>query len=560
MIVDSNTSSRNTLWWVAFGLLIAITIFLYLFRLGTPDFWTDEILSQLKFHTIGDNLKQIARDVHPPLYFISSWGWNSLWNSSTEAELRSFAALVGIGCVILTVVLGSRLVDRNFGLLSGLVVTLSPFFLQYSRMHRYYSLLAFWMLLALVFLFGVGKKDYWWGIRIGLANLGLIYTNYVGVVLILGQAALLPLVFVKERQTWIKWLLGQVVVVVGFLPWMWVLAAQTARGNIAYEVKKGAMPFLSLALVKLKAVILKTAYSGYVFFIGETTFPWKWVITVPAVLVVVIGLVMLFRRGRFPARNQRGLLVYAVGMLAVVIVLSEIYTRIFSFQSFALLPSRLIPLVPLLLITLTFGLYRMAHRTIGIILILIFLITEAYGVCHYFTQDQYLNPKYNVPWRQVLTYVINHSSEKSLACTDESSYLYYNQVLKGPPAYGVMDLPQGLHEVGEPGKPLTLWVISRYRGDTGIRVAYQELETFCLETFPITIDTAFAPIDPQLGWFLSRATGEKAPVAILSVVQYQVPLQSIGFESIDQALKNFITAKPERQNILGWVKDKSISN
>ena len=555
MIENSNTSSRNTLWWVAFGLLIAITIFLYLFRLGTPDVWTDEILSQLKFHTLGDNLKQIARDVHPPLYFLSSWGWNSLWNSSTEAGFRSFAALVGIGCVILTVVLGSRLVDRNFGLLSGLVVTLSPFFLQYSRMHRYYSLLAFWALLALVFLFSNGKKDYWWGIHVGLANLGLIYTNYIGAILILGQAALLPLVFVKERQTWIKWLLGQAVVVVGFLPWIWVMAEQTARGNIAYEVRKGASPFLPLVAVKLKAVILKIAYSGYVFFIGETTFLWKWVVTVPAALVVVIGLAMLFRRSGLPVRNQRSLLSYTVGVLIVVIAVSEIYTRIFSFQSFALLPSRLIPLVPLLLIILTFGLYRIAHRTIGIVLILIFLITEAYGVCHYFSQDQYLNPKYNIPWRQVLTYVINHSSEKSLACTDESSYLYYNQILKGPPAYGVMDLPQGLREVGEPEKPLTLWVISRYRGDTGIRVAYQELETFCQETFPVTIDTAFAPINPQLGRFLSRATGEKAPKAILSVVRYQIPIQTMGLEGIDLTMKNYINAKPERNNILGWIKD-----
>jgi 4-amino-4-deoxy-L-arabinose transferase-like glycosyltransferase len=552
---NSKISSENTIWLIAFGLLITLAAFLYLFHLGTPDFWTDEILSQLKYHTIADNLRQIARDVHPPLYFLLSWVWNSLWNSHTEAGFRSFAAIVGIGCVVLTVLLGKRLVNRNFGLLSGFVVALSPFFLQYSRMHRYYSLLAFWTLLALVFLFNIGNRDYWWGIRVGLANLGLIYTNYIGAIFIIGQAALLPLVFVRERQTWLKWLLGQLVVVIGFLPWMWVMTAQTARGNIAYEVKKGAAPFLSLATTKLKALIIKSAYSGYVFFIGETTFPWKWVITIPAILVVIFGLIMLFRKPGLSARNQRSLLGYSILVLVVVIILSEIYTRIFSFQSFALLPSRLIPLVPLLLIILTFSLYRMTNRTVGIILILIFITTEGYGVYHYFARDQYLNPKYNVPWRQVLSYVINHSSEKSFACTDESSYLYYNRILKGPPAYGVMDLPQGFHEVGEPGKPLTLWVICRYRGDTGIRVAYQELDTFCRENFPIILDTSFAAIDPQLGRFLGQATGEEAPEGILSVVQYQIPLGIIGFEGLDQVIRKFIETKSERKNILGWIKD-----
>ena len=552
---DINHRSSLSLWWIGLCLLIVITVILSFLRLSTPDLWTDEVLSQTKFAHIDDNIKQIARDVHPPMYFILSWWWIALTNPLTEAGLRAFSALFAVFNVVLVVILGRYLVHRTFGLLAGLVITLSPFLLQYSRMHRYYSLMVFWVILALVFLFSQSKKNYWWGIRCGLANLGLIYTNYLGAIFILGQAVILPFTYPKERRIWVKWLLGQLVIVVGFLPWLFVMAHQAARGNIAYELTKEPAPFFVIAIAKLKAVVYKFMYAGYVFIIGETTFPWMWVITIPAILLVIISVVFLLRRHGPPARPMRILLGYGLSILIIVVVLSEAYAKVFSFQSFALLPSRLLPLSPILLVAVVYGLYRISNPIAKTVLIVLFLVTEAYGTWHYFAQDQYLNPKYIVPWRKSVEYIIDRSPGVSLSCTDESSFFYYNNRLNGPPAYGVMDLLQGIRHVGDPEKPLTLWIISRYRGDPGIRLAYHELDAFCRETFAIMSDTAFAPINPKLRQFLSKITGEPAPSNILSITQYSVPLSQIGIDGIEQAMNDFLNKEPSRKRILGWISN-----
>jgi hypothetical protein len=393
-----------------------------------------------------------------------------------------------------------------------------------------------------------------------LANLGLIYTNYLGGILILGQAVMIPFTFPKERRVWWRWLVGQGIMVLGFLPWVWVMAKQAVRGNIAYEVAKAPAPLFALIITKMKSIILKIAYTAYVFFIGETTFPWKLVITVPVVIVVIVGMMMILMRRKTPVPRFRVLLGYAVGSLLVVVVLSELYARIFSFQSFALLPSRLLPLVPVFLVVLVFGLYSVRHTFLKTLLIVLFLIGEAYGTWHYYAQDEYLNPKYGVSWQSVVQFIKEKSAYTGFSCTDESSFLYYNKILGGPPAYGVMDLPQGFREVGGTEGTLSLWVISRYRGDPGIRHAYDELIAFCRETFAVAVDTGFSQVDPTLSRFLTRVTGDAAPDRIVSVIQYLVPFGAMGLDGMETAMGRFINSSPIRKQTLGWINDDPASD
>ena len=550
--IKNSTKPAGITWWIGFLLLVLTAGLLFFTNLGNPDFWSDEVLSQVKFANFVDNLKQIATDIHPPLYSLLSWGWNALLGSENEAAFRSFSALIGVCCVVLVVILGTRLAERNFGLLAGLMITISPFFLQYGRMNRYYMLMSFFVLLALIGLWRRGQKNLWWGIRCGLANLGLIYVNYIGVIFILGQFVVLPIIYPKKRRIWKPWILGQAIALVGFLPWAWVMASQAFRGNIAYQTDKAPIPLVGVVVAKVKAIIIKLTYAGYVFFIGETTFPWMWVITIPAVVVVVWGLGMLLTHRR-STRSMRILLGYGLGVLAAVAVLSEIYTRVFSFQSFALLPSRLLPLVPILIIVLAFGLYRIPKPPLRIALIVIFLATQSYGTWHYFAGDQYLNPKYSIPWKQVLETMIEKSEGITISCSDESSFLYYNQTMSGPPAYGVMGLLLGFEDIGESEQAVALWIITRYRGDPGIRTAYRELSAFCHTTFPVIYDTSFVAIDNHLRKLLTRGTGGPAPDYILSLTQYSVAFDSLGLAGIENEMKSFFEADPRRYRILGWI-------
>ena len=90
-------SLPNIVWWLGITLVIAFAVLLCFYRLESPDLWTDEVLSQIKFDNLKDNLQLIARDVHPPMYFILSWWWKAFWNAQNEAGLRSFSALAGVG-------------------------------------------------------------------------------------------------------------------------------------------------------------------------------------------------------------------------------------------------------------------------------------------------------------------------------------------------------------------------------------------------------------------------------------------------------------------------------
>ncbi len=56
-------------WWIGLVLLVLMAVLLFFTNLGNPDFWSDEVLSKVKFANFFDNLKQIATDIHPPVVF-----------------------------------------------------------------------------------------------------------------------------------------------------------------------------------------------------------------------------------------------------------------------------------------------------------------------------------------------------------------------------------------------------------------------------------------------------------------------------------------------------------
>ncbi len=76
-VLEDRKYSKKTAgitWGIRFVLLVLMAVLLFFTNLGNPDFWSDEILSQVKFASFVDNLKQIATDIHPPLYSMLSWG------------------------------------------------------------------------------------------------------------------------------------------------------------------------------------------------------------------------------------------------------------------------------------------------------------------------------------------------------------------------------------------------------------------------------------------------------------------------------------------------------
>jgi len=201
--------------------------------LGAPSLWIDETHSW-EFSCLPSAwlviLNAAARDAYPPLYFLLLHFWMML--GTGEAWLRTLSVLFHVAAVPVAFLVGARLVSRPAGLLAAALLAVSPFHLAFAREVRMYSMVE---LLSLLSVWGLLKwvQD---GSRAGwrvfvLAGIALIYTQFMGALLLLAEALFLfgerkrPGVWAGTR----KWILATVLC---FLPWspFFLKAALVTRG------------------------------------------------------------------------------------------------------------------------------------------------------------------------------------------------------------------------------------------------------------------------------------------------------------------------------------------
>ncbi len=119
--------------------------------IGKQPLWSDEAFSVwMGSHSIADIIKlTIEIDQHPPLYHILLHLWMSIGGQG-EAWVRSLSALFGILTIIVIYFLGKTLSGALVGLLSALVLALSPFHIQYGQEARSYAMLGLFASLSMV--------------------------------------------------------------------------------------------------------------------------------------------------------------------------------------------------------------------------------------------------------------------------------------------------------------------------------------------------------------------------------------------------------------------------
>ncbi len=89
---------------------------------------------------VGALLADLARDGHPPLYFLLLKGWTSLFGNA-EASLRALSTLFSLAQCALVVIVGRRLFGRGAGLAAGALFALSPIEIFHATEGRMYTLL-----------------------------------------------------------------------------------------------------------------------------------------------------------------------------------------------------------------------------------------------------------------------------------------------------------------------------------------------------------------------------------------------------------------------------------
>jgi mannosyltransferase len=203
------------------ALVSSVSLVLGLIRLGSPSLWFDETYTYRQIQK--GYLDQF--DGYQPFYYWIEKPWTDLVGTS-EWAMR-FPSVVGAMLAsALVVVLARQLFDRRVGLLSGLFLATSPFFVKWSQQARAYPFLAAAAILATLLLIRAldrGSRSAW--LLYGLAFTGLLVTHAVAGILLF--PAHLVLVAQRRERVLPHGLLAGVVLLALGVPWVAQLAMRT---------------------------------------------------------------------------------------------------------------------------------------------------------------------------------------------------------------------------------------------------------------------------------------------------------------------------------------------
>jgi mannosyltransferase len=137
---------------VLLGLITIVGAAIRFATVSSQSYWVDEATT---IHDVSFGLGGLLHQVHvnettPPFYFIVAWLWAKVFGQG-EAGLRSLSVLCGVASIPVAYLAGRELVSRAAGLVTALLVALSPFMVWYSQEARAYAMFALFSGLSFLF-------------------------------------------------------------------------------------------------------------------------------------------------------------------------------------------------------------------------------------------------------------------------------------------------------------------------------------------------------------------------------------------------------------------------
>jgi len=179
-------------WRVALAAILLVGGWLRFYRLDVPSLWPDEMLVALMASFPPPYIAKwaLALEVHPPTYhyfysLIEQFGLS-------DFALRLPSALAGTASVWLAWRAGRLLFGEGAGLFAAALLAGNPLHVWLSRQVRPYALMVFFFLLAFIHLalyIRTGDRRRLWTAM--LANLPLLLTHYISILIVGAEGALL---------------------------------------------------------------------------------------------------------------------------------------------------------------------------------------------------------------------------------------------------------------------------------------------------------------------------------------------------------------------------------
>ncbi|MEM7794792.1 MAG: glycosyltransferase family 39 protein [Cyanobacteria bacterium P01_C01_bin.118] len=306
-------------------LILGLAALMRLWRLTAKPLWVDELYTA--FYSLGKNLSEIPTDTllapegywalldnpgspwqaaqaltthsnHPPLFFMAMNSWLqgtgvSVWS------LRGFAVLWGVVGVAGVFYLGQRVAGPRVGILSALLMAVSPYGIYLSQEARHYSVavaIAIFALYHWIALLQGDRSLRHWLSWIGLNALGL-YIHYFYSFTVIAQwlVTIARLLWrQKHRQQTLGWLLAMGTTLLLYLPWL-----PTA---VVHFQKEGGTNWLSQSTPIWQTVImpwLQSLVAGVfmVILLPVEQVP-QWVVIVSAITMLLVFGVIIWQLNR----------------------------------------------------------------------------------------------------------------------------------------------------------------------------------------------------------------------------------------------------------------------
>ena len=338
-----------------------------------------------------------AHDVHPPLYYLLLHYWQIIpfgldW--AVQARLLSVVFAL-LGTMALDRLWGAHLEARTrFTLLA--LWTLSPCLLLYARMCRSYSLQTLLAIIAAAMLSRVAAKVTWGkAALLTLALLAALYTHYAPGIALIATANLT----LFHRRRWRAALAIDCAIAIGYLPWIWRLAASlTSWGSNGRNY--------ALTGSRVLEVPVKLAYWSMSFVMGEA---------VPdGVLILGALLAPLVAVAAWKGARRTPEVAWLAAALAVIG-----FTGVARWVSYPFIPARMLFVLPFFLLLVARG--AAGWRRWGNLVVAAMLLVSVSGVWCYFHETGFRNKQYPLPIKEIAARILRDSSAEDSAILVDST-------------------------------------------------------------------------------------------------------------------------------------------
>ena len=213
--------------------ILGMAAALYWYEIGAESLWVDELLSIQR----AKDWDYLFRDPRP-VYYLLLTGWMRL--GEHDAWLRGLSTLFGIGSVFLTYRLARQLLNERTGLLSALLLALSPLLINHAQEVRMYAVstcVGVGGTLAMAYALASPTRTAmrWWT---GLRFLAIV-TTPLNALLLLPDIVLFGWHFRKQRSALISGVKGLFMISVLWLPVLIPLITKTVP-----EFMRGIRPLV----------------------------------------------------------------------------------------------------------------------------------------------------------------------------------------------------------------------------------------------------------------------------------------------------------------------------